>query len=122
MPWICAVVGAGVANALPGAALVAAAGISPAGRLARWQLSQVVDEGMCELAPTGEVGGMTTILLTPTNELPVIAGPWQAAQLLVMPVWLISEPANFAPSPTGVTAMLEPAPTWQLSQPALVGM
>ena len=76
---------------------------------------------MCELAPTGEVGGITTMLVMPANELPVIVGPWQATQLLVMPAWLIREPENFAPLGTGVAAMLDPAPTWQLSQAALVG-
>jgi hypothetical protein len=39
-----------------------------------------------------------------------------------MPVWLIKEPLNLAPSSTGVAAMLEPVPTWQLSQAALVGI
>ena len=33
----------------------------------------------------------------------------------------MSEPLNLAPFPTGVAAMLEPAPTWQLSHAALVG-
>jgi len=83
--WICAVVGAGVAKAVPGAVLIAPAGIIPPGVEARWQLSQVVDDGMCELAPTGAVAGMTMIRLTPTKLLPVTVGPWQAAQLFVMP-------------------------------------
>jgi hypothetical protein len=77
---------------------------------------------MCEFAPIGEVGGIATILLTPTKLEPVIAGPWQAAQLFVMPAWLISEPLNFAPLPTGVAAMLDPEPTWHVSQDVLVGM
>jgi hypothetical protein len=119
--WICAVVGAGVAKALPGVLLVAAAGTSPAGVVARWQVSQVVDDGMCELAPTGEVGGITMIFVTPTKLDPVIAGPWHAAQLFVIPPWLMREPLNLAPLPTGVAAMLEPAPTWQASHEALVG-
>ncbi len=42
--------------------------------------------------------------------------------MLVMPVWLISEPENFAPLGTGVAATLEPAPTWQASHGAPVGM
>jgi hypothetical protein len=42
-------------------------------------------------------------------------------QLLVIPVWLIKEPLNLAPLPTGKLATLEPAPTWQLSQAAPVG-
>jgi hypothetical protein len=81
----------------------------------------VVDDGMCELAPAGDVAGITTILLTPIKLLPVILGPWQATQLLVMPVWLIKEAVNLAPLTTGVAAMLEPAPTWQLSHAAVVG-
>jgi hypothetical protein len=122
--WICAVVGAGVANFVPGAMVVAAlaATFPNCSTVPRWQVSQVVDDGMCELGPSGEIGGITTMLVMPANELPLIDGPWQAAQLLVMPVWLISEPENFAPSGTGVAATLEPAPTWQASQAALVGM
>ena len=54
--WICVPVGAGVAKAVPGAVAVAEGAIGPAGMLARWQLSQVVDEGMCEAAPAGPVG------------------------------------------------------------------
>ena len=73
--WICAVVGAGVANAVPGAVRVADAATSPAGVDPRWQVSHVVDDGMCELAPTGEVGGITTIWLIPTKLLPVMLGP-----------------------------------------------
>ena len=38
-----------------------------------------------------------------------------------MPVWLISEPLNLAPLPTGVATMLDPAPTWHNSHEALVG-
>jgi len=119
--WICAVVGAGVANALPGTAAVAAAGINPAGSVPKWQVSHVVDDGMCELAPTGEVAGITTMRPTPAKLDPVIDGPWHAAQLLVMPAWLMREPLNFAPFTTGVAAMLDPAPTWQVSHDALVG-
>jgi hypothetical protein len=62
------------------------------------------------------------ILLTPTNELPLMDGPWQATQLFVMPAWLISELAKRAPLGTGRVAMLEPAPTWQVSHEAVVGM
>ncbi len=111
-----------MAKSLPGALLVADAGIEPPGVDPRWQVSQVVDDGMCEVAPIGEVAGITMILLTPTKLDPVIDGPWQATQLLVMPTWLISEPVNFAPLPTGVTAMLDPAPTWQVSHETVVGM
>ena len=109
--WICALVGAGVAKRVPGAVFVDDAAISPVGTLARWQVSQLVPEGMCELAPIGVVAGITTMLLTPAKLLAVIDGPWQDSQLLVMPWWLISEPLNLAPLPTGVPAMLEPGPT-----------
>jgi hypothetical protein len=121
--WICAVVGAGVANAVPGAVLVALAAISPTGAVLRWQLSQVVDDGMCELGPSGEVGGITTMLVMPANELPLIDGPWQATQLLVMPVWLIWPLANVAPA-APVTGMGVDgiALLWQASQAAVVGM
>src|SRR6266850_5583057 len=120
--WICAVVGIGVANAVPGAVLVAEAGTMPPGLDPRWQVSQTVDDGMCEPAPTGEVLGITTIWVTPMKLAPVMAGPWHDTQLLAMPEWLISEPVNFAPLPTGVAAMLEPGPTWQTSHDAAVGM
>ena len=120
--WICVVVGAGVANAVPGAVLLLEAATMPVGVLPRWQLSQLVVDGMCAPAPIGEVGGITTIRLTPAKLLPVMLGPWQDSQLLVMPVWLMREPLNLAPLVTGRLAMLEPAPTWQISQAALVGM
>ena len=61
------------------------------------------------------------MLLTPAKLAPFRPGPWQATQLLVMPLWFISEPLNFAPLPTGRLAMLEPAPTWQFSQAVLIG-
>ena len=69
--WICAVVGAGVANLLPGAALGALAAISPLtlARVPRWQLSHVVLDGMCELAPIGLVAGMPTMLVMPAKVL-----------------------------------------------------
>lgn len=73
--WICAVVGAGVANAVPGAVLVAEAAIGPDGVVARWQVSHVVLDGMCDVAPMGLVGGSTTILLTPAKLPPVMLGP-----------------------------------------------
>jgi hypothetical protein len=93
-----------------------------AGVVPRWQVSQVVLDGMCELAPAGEVAGITTILLMPVKLVPVMLGPWQAAQLVVMPTWLIWEPLNLAPLGTGVVTMLEPVPTWQLSHAAVVGI
>ena len=122
--WICAVVGAGVANRLPGTLRVALAGTCPLTlpRVPRWQLSQVVLDGMCELAPIGLVAGIPTMLVMPAKVLVPPAGVWQATQLVVIPAWLMREPANLAPSGTGVAAMLEPAPTWQLSHAALVGM
>ena len=119
--WICVVVGTGVANRLPGVERVVVAATLPAGTVPRWQVSQVVDDGMCEAEPGGDVAGMTMILATPANELPVMPGPWHATQLLVMPLWLIVEPENFAPLATGRAAMLEPAPTWQVSHDAVVG-
>ena len=63
------------------------------------------------------VGGSTTILLIPANVPPLTPAPWQSAHALGMLAWLNSEFANFAPLGTGVAAMLEPAPTWQLSHP-----
>jgi hypothetical protein len=71
----------------------------------------LVLDGMCELLPTGEVGGMTTMLLTPTKVDPVTLGPWQAAQPLLMPAWFITEPVKRAPVMTGIAAMLDPGPT-----------
>jgi hypothetical protein len=73
--WIWVVVGAGVANAVPGAVFVAEAATIPVGVVARWQVSQEVLEGMCALAPTGEVAGITTILLIPAKLAPVMLGP-----------------------------------------------
>ena len=120
--WICVEVGAGVAKRLPGAVAVALAATSPDGTLARWQLSHVVDEGMCEPAPAGLVDGIVTMRLIPAKVEPVTLGPWQAAQPFVMPAWFMREPLNFAPLGTGSAAMLDPLPTWQLSHAAVVGM
>jgi hypothetical protein len=91
-----------------------------AGRLD--ELEQAVAQAEHTLAPIGEVAGMTMILETPAKLDPLIVGPWHATQLLVMPLWLMREPLNFAPLPTGVAAMLEPAPTWHTSHEALLGM
>ena len=122
--WICGPVGAGVANSVPGAVRVALAGIRPLtlASVPRWQLSQVVLDGMCALAPIGEVGGMPTMRVMPAKVAVLPEGKWQAAQLLVMPAWLMREPENFAPSTTGSAVMLEPAPTWQASHDTVVGM
>ena len=65
---------------------------------------------------------MPTIRLIPANEVVLPEGWWQAAQLLAMPLWFISEPLNLAPSTTGSAAIEEPEPTWQVSQAAVVGM
>jgi hypothetical protein len=75
--WICAVVGAGFRNRLPGAAFAALAGTSPLtlASVARWQLSQVVLDGMCEPAPIGEVGGIAMMLVMPAKLVPVMLGP-----------------------------------------------
>ena len=71
---------------------VADALIRPVGMLARWQLSQFVDDGMCDAAPAGLVGGMPTMRAMPAKAVVLPAGWWQAAQLLLMPAWLIVEP------------------------------
>ena len=120
--WICAPVGAGVAKAVPGAVSVADAAICPLGTLPRWQVSQTVLDGMCEPAPTGLVGGMPTMRVMPANVVLLPAVVWQATQLLLMPAWLMREPLNLAPLPTGRACTDEAAPTWQTSQDAVVGM
>ena len=120
--WICAVVGAGLANPLPGVLAVAAAAISPAGTVPRWQLSQVVDDGMWDPLPTGLVAGMPTIRVMPAKLVLDPAGKWQDEQALAIPAWLMREPENLAPLATGVAAIDDPEPTWQTSQDAVVGM
>ena len=45
--------------------------------------------------------------------------PWHSAQLADMPVWLKAEDPKVGDPVMGVVAMLEPLPTWQLSQPKL---
>jgi hypothetical protein len=77
---------------------------------------------MCaRLDPAGVVAGMTMIFEMPMNVVPETVGPWHATHV-VIPEWFIFEPENFAPVLTGVAVMLEPAPTWQTSQDAVVGM
>jgi hypothetical protein len=120
--WICAPLGAGEAKAVPGAVALAEAGMRPPGRLARWQDSQLVEDGMWLAAPAGLVGGMPTMREMPAKLAEVAAGTWQATQLLPMPAWFMSEPLKRAPLPTGRAEMEEPAPTWQSSQEAEVGM
>jgi hypothetical protein len=120
--WICVPLGGGVAKPVPGAVAVALAAISPGGMLARWQVSQTAVEGMCEAAPGGLVGGMPTMRAMPAKAGALPAGAWQAAQLPEMPAWFISEPLNLAPLRTGTVAIDEPAPTWQTSHEAVVGM
>jgi len=71
--------------------------------------------GMCEPAPGGLVGGIATMLVIPVKVLPLTVGPWHVTQLLVMPWCVYLLFANVAPLGTGVAAMLEPEPTWQLS-------
>jgi hypothetical protein len=118
--WICAVVGAGVANRVPGAVIVATAATGPAGIEPRWQVSHAVLEGMCaDAAPAGVVAGITAIFEMPVNEDPVIVGPWHSTQVAT-PWWLILEPENSAPFWT-VVGTLEPAPTWHTSHDCAVG-
>ena len=63
--WIMDAVGTGLRKPLPGAFRVAIPGTNVVGVEPRWQLSHLVELGRCELAPGGEVGGMTMILLMP---------------------------------------------------------
>src|SRR5438132_1144439 len=102
--WICAPVGGGMPKAEPGAGRNAFAGTRPPGTLARWQLSQAVEEGMCELGPIGEVGGITTMLVMPAKVPAPMPGPWQSAQRPARPVWSICPPAKLL-KPLSVEAM-----------------
>ena len=63
--WIWIVVGAGVAKRVPGGLNVALPGTSADGFDALWQVSQVVPEGICDPAPAGELGGITTMRVMP---------------------------------------------------------
>ncbi len=124
--WIWPEVGTGVAKAEPGALRVALAGSSPAGVLPWWQFSQAVLEGMCEFGPAGVVGGITTIALMPKKLLAPMPGPWQAAQPLVMPAWLIWPLAKVVPptlpAPAAGMGMAGIAFEWQASQLVPAGM
>ena len=110
--WICAVVGAGAANRLPGVERDEAAAIEPDGTAPRWQVSQVVDDGMCDVAPTGDVAGMTMIFETPANELPVIVGQTQAAKGITLGVLSrrsVDAPPGYAVEGRRALAALESA-------------
>lgn len=107
--------GLGFWKPVPGTVLVATGVIWPEGMLPAWQVSQLVELGMCALGPGLLESGMTTMLLMPAKLLPVMPGPWQLAQPLLMPAWLNLELLNLAPSTTGSCRLL-PAPTWQASQ------
>lgn len=90
-----------------------AAGTKPVGTLFTWHRSQA--------AAVGTWAGETAVMVcgyTPVKVLGVTLAPWQVAHAAVAPVWLNKEPEKRAPSGTGVEAMLELGPTWQLSQPA----
>jgi hypothetical protein len=73
--WIWVPLGGEFWNSVPGATVTALALIIPIGIADRWQVSQAVVDGMCEPEPTGEVGGMTTMLATPAKLLPLTVGP-----------------------------------------------
>src|SRR5258706_10622988 len=80
---------------------------------------------MWEPTPTGVVAGITTMFVMPKNELPVIVGPWQDAQLDVMPVWLIWPPANVvmpALAPAAGISIDGIALAWHVSHDTVVGM
>ena len=111
-------------TASPATLRVALAGISPVtlARVPRWQVSQVVLDGMCDKLPIGVVRGRPMMLVMPAKVVVEPDGRWQATQLFVMPVWLMRELLNLAPLGTGSTGTLEPVPTWHSSQAALVGM
>ena len=117
--WIWVAVGVGARKPLPGAALVATPGTNTEGVLPRWQFSQVLVVGKCELTPGVVDGGITTILVTPKKVLPVMFWPWQVAQPVVMPLWLNLAPAKVfgATPPLSGISVLGILPVWQVSQP-----
>ena len=87
-------------------------GISVAGTLPAWQVSQASVVGTC----TGV--RLAMVLGTTPKKVPVVTlAPWQLAQPVLMPLWLKAELPKLAPVCTG-RLRLEPAPTWQLSQPS----
>jgi hypothetical protein len=74
--WIIAAVGAGSMKPVPGpVVLVALLAIIPAGTLAIWQFSQLVDVGKCAFGPGPLAKGITTMLLMPKKLLLVTFGP-----------------------------------------------
>jgi hypothetical protein len=58
-------VGVGVRKPLPGVERVDTPGTSAAGVLPKWQFSQVVEVGKCDVAPDAAEGGITMILVIP---------------------------------------------------------
>ena len=101
-------------NWAPEKVFIPGAGTKPLGMLLTWQLSQAAVVGTCAGdRPVAFMGD------TPAKVVAVTLEPWQASQPDAMPVWLNSEPLNLAPSGTGVAAMLELLPTWQLTQSRL---
>lgn len=68
-------VGAGVRNKLLGTERLAVTDNDADGVFAAWQFSQVVLVGRCEPGPAIVEGGITTIPVTPKNELLVMVGP-----------------------------------------------
>jgi hypothetical protein len=106
---------------VPMAGVLALNGIRPAGMLPRWQLSQVVEDGMWAEAPKALLCGMTTMLGLPAKLPATTLGPWQVSQPELMPVWMKEAPAKvFMPAagtrPVGVLL------TWQVWQAAEAGM
>ena len=77
--WIMAPVGTGVPKSVPGAVRLALAGTANLGMLVRWQVSQVVEDGMCAPAPIGLVAGMPTMRAMPAKLAGVLAA-WQFSQ------------------------------------------
>ena len=92
------------------APLAPASGISIAGTLLMWQLSHASVLGTC-------AGLRLAIVLgnTPAKVAAVTLAPWQAAQPVVMPLWLKAEFVNLAVFCTGNVRLLL-LPTWQVSQ------
>jgi hypothetical protein len=56
------------------------------------------------------IGGITTIDVIPVKLVPLMFEPWQATQLVVMPVWLNSDLVNLDAAVTGNCKLL-PEPT-----------